>query len=164
MFNMKLPHGLVHPPVAGACHYQDGHYYDADRRYVFSNPGLAPPPGVKTARTMEQALEDFEARERAQQKPQESAPAAPAAPAETATPAAPPVVETPAAPTQAPETGLTREQKLMQLPFPKLQELQLAALRAMHPDKEVAVLKKDLIKGAGGKAKIIAWLLENTAE
>jgi len=42
-------YGAVGGAYFGATYYQDGHYYAADGTYLFSNPGLAPPPGCKPA-------------------------------------------------------------------------------------------------------------------
>lgn len=161
MFNPKLPHGTVSPPVAGAVFYQGGHHYAPNHQYVFSNPGLAPPPGIKAAVTMDEAIQRFEEAERRKL----ASPVAEAATAAATTqPSSAP--QPPAPPENPPgDSGaLTREQQLMQLGVPKLQDLQLQALRALKPGVEDAVLKKELLKGPGVKPRLIAWLLENTAE
>ena len=145
--------------IAGAQFYQGGHYFGPDDQYLFSNPGLAPPPGVKRAVTMEEAEAAFQRRaiqELAAENaaPQGAPPAAPSAPVTTAA-------------TDGPATSagtLTREQKLNQFQVPQLQNLMLAALQAAEPSTEVTVLKKKLIRGAGAKAGLVKWLLENTAE
>lgn len=152
MFDKTKPHGHCQGEGAGgAQYYQDGHYYDVEGRYLFSNPGIAPPPGQKL-RTMEQAETAYQLRRDATARAEASRPAAPETPVAQSAP-------TPA----APETGaLTREQQLNQFGVPKLQQLQLVALQAMHPDKELAVLKKELIGGPGAKQKLVKWLLDNT--
>lgn len=45
----SLDFGIVGGAYFGAAYYQNGHYFGADGTYLFSNPGLAPPPGCKPA-------------------------------------------------------------------------------------------------------------------
>lgn len=149
MLNRKQPFGEVFGEgAAGARWYQDGHYYAPDGRYLFSNPGIAPPPG-QTLRTMEEA----EAAAQAELEAQSAPPHAVAPPqskqvkAKASKPAA--------APTAPPSTDLpldlTREQKLAQMAY-----FQLASL--------IKAAGGEPIQGAGAKAKMIAWLLANTSE
>jgi hypothetical protein len=156
MFKPNEPHGHVQGEGAGgARYYQDGHYYDPHHRYLFSNPGIGPPAGQKL-RTMEQAEADYQARQNV------SAPAvAMGSPAR--------VVEQPPAPPEPPTNPeLSREQQFMQHPVPKLQQFMLVALQTANQEKPAAEqqdqahLKKQVIGGPGAKAKLIAWLLENT--
>jgi hypothetical protein len=147
MFDRNRQHGTVSGPgVAGASFYQDGHYYDVAARYLFSDPNRAAPPGVKAVRTLEEAEALFQTGQIADAVVAASAPS----------------VGTPAASTEPPAGGLTREQELNQLGYPQLANLHLNALKMLHPDKDESELKKQLIRGAGSKAKTIAWLLENT--
>lgn len=156
MFDPKRDHGIVQGDgVGGAKFYQDGHYYGADHRYLFSNPGSAPPPGQKL-RSMEQAEAAM------QQRILDGEPTPPPPPAVPAVNSAPTAPGTPPSTDQAPD--LTPEQKLNQLHVPQLQALQLQALQAEQPEADVSVLKKSLIGGPGSKQKLIAWLLERTTE
>jgi hypothetical protein len=171
MFNPKADHGTVQPAIAGAIYYQGGHYFNAAGRFVFSNPGLAPPPGVSKAVSMEEAERVFAEEETARGRPPITA--HPAPPIPSSAPNQPGAVIATTGGQQAPQdpppggeqTGsaqLTREQQLMQQPYPKLAEMQLAVLKHKHPDKEETVLRKEIIKGPGSKNRIVAWLVENT--
>jgi hypothetical protein len=160
MFKPNEPHGHIQGDgAAGARYYQEGHYYDPHHRYLFSNPGIAAPPGEKL-RSMDQAEADYQAR---QSRQAASTPAAAmGAPVNhQPEPSAPP--PPPADPT------LTREQQFMQHPVPKLQQFMLVALQTMNQEKpaaeqqDLAQLKKQVIGGPGAKAKLIAWLLANTS-
>lgn len=147
MLDKKQPFGHVQGEgCAGAQFYQLGHYYDVEGRYLFSNPGSAPPPGEKL-RSMEQADADYQAR--ISVPAPQVAMGAPAAAAPT--PALDPV-----------DPLLTREQQLNQFAVPKLQQLMLVTLKALHPDTDETTLKKQIIGGPGSKAKLIEWLLTNS--
>lgn len=157
MFNKKRPYGTVHGTgVAGAMFMQEGHYYDVDHNYVFSNPGLPPPRGVEKAKTLEQAERDFQARQEAIARG-EVIPEVRKAPPE----GTPPV---PVAPTGQ----LTLQQQLMQLNVPKLQELQYKALKEANDAKpeeqrvQEKSLRSQVIKGPGAKERLVAWIVENT--
>ncbi len=156
MFNKKRPYGTVHGTgVAGAMYTQDGHYYDVDHNYVFSNPGMSPPRGVDKAKTMEQAERENQERQQA------------IARGEVIPEVRKPRPETPEVP-RVPEGQLTLQQQLMQLNVPKLQELQYKTLKAINDAKpeEQRVQEKQLrgqvIKGPGAKERLVAWLVENT--
>jgi hypothetical protein len=158
MFNKKRPYGTVHGTgVAGAVYTQDGHAYDVDHNYCWSNPGLPPPKGVDKAVTLEVAERNFQDR------------AAAIARGETVPVVRPPVPATPAAPV-VPEGQLTLQQQLMQLNVPRLQDLQFKALKELneHKPEELRVQDKQLrgqiIKGPGAKERLVAWLVENTAD
>lgn len=125
--------------VGGARWYQDGHYFGGGGNYLFSNPGIAAPPG-ETLRTMAQAEEAFQ-RGETELVPKKQA--APPIPTQTL-PAKPPQPQD----TQQAE-GLTREQQLNQMSYFQLDRLVLAA-------------GGPKIQGTGAKAKMIAWLLANT--
>lgn len=160
MFDSSKPYGDVSGAYFGARFYQNGHYYDAGQKYLFSNPGIAPPPGCKPRVKMDgdgNPVGDPE--ELPEGTPQPRAPAAappppPPAPAPTPSPTPTPAptdpnpsAQTPTEPDQSPT--LTREQQLMQMPVPKLQQLMKAA-------------GQDPISGPGAKAKLVKWLLDNT--
>lgn len=163
MFNPRRPHGEVGGTgVAGARYYQDHQYYDVDGNYLFSDPGHEAPAG-EARKSMEQAenemQERIKARERGElvdQGPKRATPAIPARPV-------PPIPSQPPAGTE-----LTPEQQLMQLNVPRLQELQLDALKALNEDepadkrKSEKELKGQLIRGAGAKEKLVKWLLDHT--
>lgn len=156
MFNKKRPYGTVHGNgVAGACFMQDGHYYDVDHNYVFSNPGLSPPRGVEKAKTLEVAEREFQERKAAVERGEVIPEARKVKPS---TPEVPVV----------PEGQLTLQQQLMQLNVPKLQELQYKALKATNEAKpeeqqvQEKSLRSQVIKGPGAKDKLVAWLVENT--
>ena len=165
MFNSRRPHGEVSGTgVAGARFYQDGQYYDVDYRYVFSDPGVAAPPGCER-KSMEQAEAEFQDRikrrergELVDETPKKAAPQQPQRPIPPIPPQQP----------QSETTELTAEQQLMQLNVPRLQEMQLAALKAENEElaedkrKSDSDLKKQLIRGAGAKNLLVKWLLENT--
>lgn len=162
MFNPKQPHGEVSGTgVAGARIYQAGQYYDVDHRYVFSDPGVAAPPGEER-KSMEEAEAEYQDRIRRRERgekvdePKRKAAAEPQRPI-------PPIPQQPPAGTE-----LTPEQQLMQLNVPQLQQLQLETLKALNaalPEaerKDEKELKAKLIRGAGAKNQLVKWLLENT--
>jgi hypothetical protein len=158
MFDKAKPHGEVSGTgVAGARFYQDGNYYDATHKYVFSNPGATPPAG-KQARTMEQAEASYQQRLKAQEQGQ---PVSEEEKAPAKDPAAPPPLPPE---NNGGDTPLTREQRLAQMNVPKLQELQIATLQALNPEADLGELKKQMIKGPGAKDKLVEWLAKNTSE
>jgi hypothetical protein len=156
MFNKKRPYGTIHGQgVAGAVYMQDGHAYDVDYVYCWSNPGMSAPRGVEKVKTLEQAEREHQERQaaiaRGEAVPERKAAAAP-------TPPVPPE-----------RTGeLTQQQELMQLNVPKLQDLQYKALKAINdeqPEEKRVTEKKlreQIIKGPGAKDRLVAWLIENT--
>lgn len=164
MFNARKPYGTVSGTgVAGAVYMQDGQYYDVSYRYLFSNPGVDAPKG-ETRRSMEQAEAEFQARLKARERG-EVFDEPPRAERKSA-PAVPPV---PPLPQGEGEGELSKEQQLMQLNVPRLQELQLAALKALNEEQPEAQRKNDkelraeVIKGPGAKERLVKWLAENTA-
>lgn len=176
MFNARKPFGEVHGTgVAGARFYQDGQYYDVDYRYVFSDPGIDAPRG-QARKSMEEAEAEMRRREEARSRGQvvtestgnqaATAPVAPVAPASPA-PVVPPVPQPPPADTG--DQPLTKEQQLMQLNVPRLQEMQLKVLKQQNdeqPDekrKQEKELRADVIKGPGAKERLIEWLVKATA-
>lgn len=63
MLDKNRPFGEVHGDgVAGAKWFQDGHYYSVDGRYLFSQPGVNPPPSGEM-RTLEEAQKIYEEQE-----------------------------------------------------------------------------------------------------
>jgi hypothetical protein len=161
MFNRKRPHGEVHGTgVAGAMFYQDGHYYDVDHEYVFSDPGMSAPRGVAEVKTMEQAQREVEERQAAIARGEKVPAKKPAAEPGAAR-------SVPQVP-QAPSGELTLQQRLMQLNVPKLQEMQYEALKQLNEDqpedkrKPEKALRSEIIKGPGAKDKLVTWLVENS--
>lgn len=163
MFNARRPFGEVSGTgVAGARFYQDGQYYDVDKRYLFSDPGV-PAPAGEERKSMEQA--EAEVQDRIKRRERGEAVDEPKRKA----PAAQPQRPAPPIPPQAPQGAqLTPEQQLMQLNVPKLQEMQLAVLKAENEElpedkrKTDKQLKEQLIRGAGAKNMLVKWLLERT--
>lgn len=156
MFNKKRPYGTIHGTgVAGAMYTQDGHAYDVDYNYCWSNPGLPPPRGVEKAVTLEVAERNFQDRQAA------------IARGEAVPEVRKPAPKVPEAP-KGQEGQLTQEQELMQLNVPRLQDLQFKALKQINADQpeEKQVTEKQLrgqvIKGPGAKEKLVKWLVENT--
>lgn len=156
MFNKKRPYGTIHGTgVAGAIYTQDGHAYDVDYNYCWSNPGLPPPRDVEKAVTMEVAERMFQERQAA------------IARGETVPEVRKPAPKVPDVPS-VPSGQLTQEQELMQLNVPKLQDLQFKALKALNADKPEdnqvteKKLRDQIIKGPGAKDKLVAWLIEWT--
>jgi len=166
MLNQRRPIGEVSGTgVAGARYYQDGQYYDVDGRYLFSDPGVPAPTGF-TRKSMEQAEAEMQARIKARERGElvDESVAQP-----QPQPQPQPQRPIPPVPQQPPQgTELTPEQQLMQLNVPRLQELQLDALKAENAElpenerKSEKDLKAQLIRGAGAKDKLVKWLLENT--
>lgn len=161
MFNARRPFGNVSGTgVAGARFYQEGQYYDVDKRYLFSDPGV-PAPAGEERKSMEQAEAEVQERIKRRERGElvEEAPRKAAAQPQRPVPPIPP---------QPPQGELTPEQQLMQLNVPKLQEMQLAALKAENAElpedkrKTDKQLKEQLIRGAGAKNLLVKWLLENT--
>lgn len=88
-FDPSRPYGEVHGEDGrGARFYQDQHYFGCDGDYLYSNPGVAPPPGVKV-------------------KPERTEEATPPTPSNTGD-------DQPPASTEQTD-GLTREQQLNQM-------------------------------------------------
>ncbi len=165
MFNARRPFGEVHGTgVAGARYYQDGQYYDVDYKYVFSDPGADPPRGSQR-RSMEQANAEMLRREAAREQGLVITEDTGTQPAREPAPAAPPLPE---AGPQTEGATLTKEQQLMQLNVPRLQEMQLKLLKQQNdaePEgkrKQEKELRAEIIKGPGAKEKLIDFLVKNT--
>jgi hypothetical protein len=158
MLNKRRDFGEIHGTgVAGARYMQDGHAYNVDYEYVWSNPGVREPPrGVAQIKTMEQAEREFQ--ERAAAIARGERPPETQRPAETR-----PVPEVP----QVPQGELTLQQQLMQLNVPKLQDMQFETLKRLNEDQPEdkreaeKALRNKIIKGPGAKDKLVAWLIEN---
>lgn len=124
--------------VGGAKWYQDGHYFDGCGNYLFSNPGIAAPPG-EVLRTMAEAEAAFLSREAAANAPPKQSP-----------PPIPPQSMPPSPPQGTHQAeDMTREQQLHQMSYFQLDAL----VRAAGGEK---------IQGAGAKKKMIDWLLKST--